>query len=125
MPSWTPRWADVRFDHGAADRAASACERAARLVSDAAAERSQLVRRALSSAFGPRIEALGQHDAGLRRTDRALEEHLRSLALRLRAASAAAASDQVGRVAERTRWKAESADEARLLEALNHPPPPA
>ena len=125
MPSWNPNWSDVRFDHVAAEQAADACERAARVLITAGAERRQLVQLAVASGHGPAIDALARRNAAVLVTESTVAASLRSTAARLRSASQAAAGDQAHREAERLRWRADKADEDRLLAAAASQPPAA
>ncbi|MCU1454558.1 MAG: hypothetical protein JWN46_2704, partial [Acidimicrobiales bacterium] len=117
MPSWNPEWSDVRFDHPTAEWAAAACERAARVVTRTGSERSQLVRLAVATGRGPRIDVLARRNARLSDTDQQVVATLLLVATRLRTASAEASVDQAGREADRVRWRAAAADETRWFEA--------
>ena len=124
MPSWTPNWIDVRFDHRAAEAAAVTCEGAARVVAATGAERGRLMRLALASGRGPSIDALARGHAGLCDADGAVIRSLLLAATKLRAASTGARQEQAQREADRGRWRAEAADEARLLAAAHAPASP-
>jgi hypothetical protein len=110
MPSWTPDWNDVQFDHRTAEWAAAACDRAARVVTSAGSERGRLVRLAVATASGPRVDALARRNAQLADADQQVATTLQLVANRLRGASAQAAADQAGREADRARWRAVAAD---------------
>ena len=119
MPDWSPNWSDVRFDHAAAEAAAAACERAARVVAEAAGTNEAAVRMATADAEGPRITRLVARFGRLQDQARTVQAHLRHTAAELRAASARARADQTARLDARERWRAE-ADVERLLTHIAH-----
>jgi len=122
VPDWSPDWSDVRFDHAAAESAAAACERAARVLADAARTNAAVVHAAVAGAQGPRVERLIHRFDRLQDQAHTAEAHLRRAATELRAASDRARADQVARLDARQRWRAE-ADVERLLEVFAHAQP--
>jgi len=122
VPDWSPDWSDVRFDHATAESAAAACERAARVLADAARTNAAVVHAAVAGAQGPRVERVSRRFGRLQDQAHTAEAHLRRAATELRAASERARADQVARLDARRRWQAE-ADVERLLEAAAHAEP--
>jgi hypothetical protein len=113
MPTWSPDWTDVRFDHQAVHAAADACDRAAAVVRDTSWQ-SQLL------AGGARRAGTGawrlQFDTSLATVAARAEEveaQLRQAAQQLRAASSAAHAEQAARLESRRQWTLEVAAEQR------------
>lgn len=111
MPSWTPNWSDVRFDHAAAARAADECERAATILRDRTADRMAEADRAREEWEGRYRRDFDQALVGIRSEADALEGALRGLAADIRLAADRARAEQSRREAERDRWTREKAAE--------------
>lgn len=128
MPTWSPNWTDVRFDRAAAERAASECERAARIVRHTADRREALATSALADGRGPWRDQLKRQGAELHGRAADLEVRLRALATSLRVASARAQTEQSNRLAARQQWKAEAkaeTDRATWQAAARQAQPPS
>lgn len=104
MPSWSPNWADVRFDHAAAAAAAAECRRVAALVVRAASDRARAADHARIEWSGPyrRDFDVAQADLAGRSDD--LAQRLRRLAAAIEAAAEAARREQAAREAARAEW---------------------
>lgn len=128
MPNWSPNWTDVRFDEAAAEQAAAACERAARLVREITARRAVMAAFALLGSQGPWQDQLHRRLRSIYGRSEEMESRLRAVAAALRDASARAHGEQASRVAERQRWQDESKVESVLASsppASALPPTPA
>lgn len=112
MPSWSPNWSDVRFDHAAASAAIAELRRAANVVDDAGEQRGTLAHRA-----SQRWE--GQHrttfDGDVRRLQTGgadLADAMRREAGRIADAAHDARVEQSRREEDRRRWQREADAEA-------------
>lgn len=123
MPSWSPEWEDVAFDHARAADAADALRSAAGTTSD--------VRHAMPGAAGDATEDWDGELVGDFTTEEAavgtrlegLREELVALAARIEAGSEDAHAEQRRREAGRERWLEEVREEAAREEAARAPAP--
>jgi hypothetical protein len=111
VPDWQPNWQDVRWDWGAADRAASELERAAAELDQTSAARSQASDRATADWLGAYRSQFDAQLAGTLGTAWRLAGTYREAAARVRQASVRATEEQAQRVRDRDRWRREKAQE--------------
>src|SRR5262245_8283383 len=110
MPDWTTEWEDVEFDHAAAAEAAAACRRTATRVrsqwndgvAPAIAPAQQDWTGRLAQEFTTDVWTIGSELL-------TVATQLDDLAAQIEMASAQAQAEQLRRVEERARWRAEKA----------------
>ena len=115
MPSWSPNWSDVRFDHAAAASAIAELRRAARVVDDANERRSALARRAVHRWEGPHRRSFDSDVRRLQSEGGDLADAMRREAGRIADAAHAARVEQARREEDRRRWHREADEEAERL----------
>lgn len=122
MPTWSPNWDDVRFDPGAAEAAAEACERTARVIRDRSARRHALAVFADISGSGPWRTRFDEQVAAVAHQGDEVEAELRRTAHLLRTASQQAQHEQRSRIDARNRWALEARAEVEALARSTTPP---
>jgi hypothetical protein len=111
VPSWSPNWTDVRFDHQAAQAAADACERAASVVRDTTGHGQLLAAGARREGAGAWRLPFDETLATLAARAEEAESRLRQVAQQLRESSRSAHAEQAARLESRHRWMLEAAAE--------------
>ena len=111
MPGWEPDWADVRFDHAAAQAAVDELERAAAVLADQRARRRQLADAVRTEWRGRHRRTFDAEHRHLLIASRRLEDDLRSAARAVAAAAEQARAEQRRREAARETWRREKAAE--------------
>ena len=111
MPNWQPNWQDVRWDWGAADRAATELERAAEDLDRTSAARSQAAERATADWLGAYRNQFDAQLSATLGTAWHLAMTFREAAARIRQASLRAREEQASRERARQRWHQEKAAE--------------
>jgi uncharacterized protein YukE len=103
MPSWSPNWSDVRFDHAAAAAAIAELRRAATVVDAASDRRGSLANTATQRWEGRHRETFDDEVRRLQHDGRDLADAMRREAGRI---------EQSRREEARRQWHRESAAEA-------------
>jgi len=116
VPDWQPNWQDVRWDHGAAQDAASALRHAADLLDQTANQRGGVAREATEQWRGRYREEFDDHLEQMLRRARDLAREYRDAANRIARADQAAYEEQKRRERERERWRLEKEAEERALQ---------
>ena len=111
MPTWSPNWTDVRFDHQAVHAAADACERAAWVVRDTTWHGQLLAAGARSDGAGAWRRPFDETVATVAARAEEVESRLRQAAQQLRESSRSAHAEQAARLESRRRWMLEAAAE--------------
>jgi uncharacterized protein YukE len=112
MPSWSPNWSDVRFDHAAAAAAIAELRRAATVVDAASDRRGSLANTATQRWEGRHRETFDDEVRRLQHDGRDLADAMRREAGRIADAAETARIEQSRREEARRQWHRESAAEA-------------
>src|SRR4051812_13549062 len=116
MPNWQPNWADVRFDHAAAQAAISELQRAARVLDDAVDRRADLAGRATDQWQGSHRHTFDASLTRLQSGGRDLADAMRREAGRIADAAASARAEQSRREDARREWNRQNDAEQRALQ---------
>ena len=111
MPGWQPNWADVRFDHAAAQAAVDELERAAAVLADQRTRRRHLADAARAEWRGRHRQTFDAEHRHLLIVSRRLEDDLRAAARAVAAAAEQARAEQRRREEARETWRREQAAE--------------
>jgi len=139
LPSWSPRWDDVTFDHTAAAAVVTALRAVNQSITNAANQRVRYAEQVPVEAprppgtIGPYPMVPGGILLGWRGPHRerwepdyrssltkatALHQRINALITSINNASAAATTEQAKRVADRDRWQAERDERQRKMQAI-------
>jgi uncharacterized protein YukE len=128
MPSWTPNWADVQFDHTAAQHYSATCRRTSRELRQISAQRIVLARAAVIEWEGPTRDRFDSEGAQWGNAAEDVAMRLEAIAAQVETAAISARHTQFEREQSRQRWWAEDAAEraaaaarAAQLAAQAHP----
>jgi uncharacterized protein YukE len=116
VPTWSPDWSDVQFDHHAARSYAEACRRTGNELTRIRTQRDGLARSAIIGWEGSARERFDAEIAGWDRQAEALSSQLIATASHVEAASAEARQAQARREELRQRWTAEQRAEQQAAE---------
>lgn len=107
MPSWTPDWTNVQFDHAKAQRAADELRRCATMLDDQTDHRVRLARIAQNEWRGRSRERFDDELARITTRAAWLVASLRALAADIERSADIARVDQHRRERDRARWHEE------------------
>jgi uncharacterized protein YukE len=111
MPTWTPNWTDVQFDHAAAHEYSATCRRTSAEVRRIAFARNKLAEHAVVDWEGPHRVTFDHDTAQWSNAAEDVAMQLESIAAKVDAAAATARQMQSEREQSRQRWAAESTAE--------------
>ena len=113
MPSWSPDWTDVRFDHALCEYAVAALRSAAARLGETATARAGAAEDARREWRGRHRETFDAELASLQRASSELHSRLLDAVRQLGRAAEDARDEQSRREADRRRWHEEAAEERR------------